>query len=54
MKKTYLAPEAKCFSFETEEILGISFTGNGGVLGEKNNADEKPATDFGETNIELF
>ena len=52
MKKTYFAPEASKISFETEEILEISFTGNGSILGEKNEADKNPADGFG--GIDLF
>ncbi len=52
MKKTYFAPNAESIAFETEEILGISFTGIAGVLEEKTEADKNPASDFG--NISLF
>ena len=52
MKKAYSAPSAELVSFETEEILGISFTGAGSVLEEKNLADGSPASDFGD--ISLF
>ena len=52
MKKTYNAPCAELTSFDTEEILDISFTGTGSVLEEKTEADKKPASDFG--NISLF
>ncbi len=52
MKKTYIAPSAESIALETEEILGISYTGNGSALDEKNEADKKPATEFGD--IDLF
>ena len=51
MKKTYIAPSAESVSFDTEEILGISFTGPG----NKPLVDKKPETpskDFG--NVSLF
>ena len=51
MKKTYFTPEAFKVSFETEEILEISFTGNGSILGEKNEADKSPADNFGGINL---
>ena len=50
MKKTYTAPSAELTLFETEEILGISFTGGGLLLDDKKPQD--PAKDFG--NISLF
>ena len=50
MKKTYIAPSAESVSFDTEEILNISFTGSGTVLDDKK--PEAPAKDFG--NISLF
>ena len=52
MKKTYTAPSAELTLFETEEILGISFTGSGSVLEEKTAADKAASSDFG--NISLF
>ena len=51
MKKTYTAPTAESVAFDTEEILSISFTGFGVVLEEKNEADKKPATDFGSVSL---
>jgi len=52
MKKTYQAPDASSIAFDTEEILNISFTGNGEVLGEKNMADLSPSDEFG--GIQIF
>ena len=54
MKKFYFAPEVSSISFETEEILGISFTGNSTVLGDSdtNKSSKNPATEFG--GIDLF
>ena len=54
MKKTYFAPEVLKVSFETEEILGISFTGNNSILidSDNNNSSKNPSTDFG--GIDLF
>lgn len=52
MKKTYVAPTAEITNFDTEEVLGISFTGTGTVLDEKNAADKTAASDFG--NVSLF
>ena len=51
MKKTYDAPSAKSIAFETEEILGISYTGSGTALEEKNPADKKPASEFGDVTL---
>ena len=35
MKKEYIRPEAEKISFQTEEVMTDSFTGNGGnVVGE--------------------
>lgn len=51
MRKTYTAPSAESVSFDTEEILDISFLGTG----FKPLVDKKPETpsnDFG--NITLF
>ena len=52
MKKTYIAPSAERIALETEEILGISFTGTGSILENKTDADKNPSTDFG--NVSLF
>ena len=52
MKKTYIAPSAERIALETEEILGISFTGTGSILENKTDADKTPSTDFG--NVSLF
>ena len=52
MRKTYTAPSAEKIALETEEILVISFTGTGSLIEEKNEADKKPAFNFG--SIELF
>ena len=52
LRKTYSSPKADSVSFDTEEVLGISFTGNGSVLEEKTDADKKPASDFG--NIDIY
>lgn len=54
MKKTYFAPEVSKISFETEEVLGLSFPGNGSILGDSddNQSSKNPATDFG--GITLF
>ena len=49
MKKTYEAPSAELTCFETEEILGISFTGSGPVLDDKK--PEAPAKDFGDVSL---
>ena len=51
MKKSYIAPSAESVSFDTEEILGISYTGTGGALKDKNNADKTPSSDFGKVNL---
>ena len=53
MKKTYFAPEVLKVSFETEEIMDFSFTGNGSILGDSDNnqASKNPATDFGGINL---
>ena len=52
MKKIYEAPSAELTSFDTEEILGISYTGNGSVLTEKTAADQAAAGSFGA--VDLF
>ena len=52
MKKTYLTPDASKIFFETEEILEISFTGNGSILDEKTEADKSAGDNFG--GIDLF
>ena len=54
MKKTYIAPSAERIALETEEILEISYTGIGTILGDsdKNPSSKNPATDFG--NVSLF
>ena len=52
MKKTYIAPSAERIALETEEILGISFTGTGSILENKTDADKTPSTDFG--NVSRF
>ena len=52
MKKTYIAPSAEHVALETEEILGISFTGTGSVLEEQTAADKAATSDFGK--IPLF
>ena len=54
MKKSYSAPEISSITFETEEILGISFTGNSTVLDDSdtNKSSKNPATNFG--GIDLF
>ncbi len=49
MKKTYMAPSAEKISFQTEEILGISFTGSGTVLDDKK--PSSPATEFGDVSL---
>lgn len=53
MKKIYEAPLAKTVSFETEEILGISFTGSGTILddSDSNASSKNPATDFGSVTL---
>lgn len=51
MKKIYSAPSAESVSFDTEDVLEISFTGTGvKPLDEKK--PENPAKDFG--NVSLF
>ena len=50
MKKTYEAPSAELTCFDTEEILGISFTGSGTIL-DPTEADKNPATDFGKVSL---
>ncbi len=52
MKKIYEAPSAELTCFDTEEILGISYTGNGSVLEEKTDADKSASGDFG--SVDLF
>lgn len=54
MKKTYFAPAAESVTFDTEEILNISFTGSGSVLDDSdtNKSSKNPSTDFG--NVSLF
>ena len=52
MKKIYVAPSAEHVAFDTEEILGISFTGNGSVLEEQTDADKAAQSGFGK--IPLF
>lgn len=52
MKKTYKAPSAESVSFDTEETLNISFTGNKVVLDDKKPTDS--ATEFGQVSIPLF
>jgi|GEM_PF-1508849 len=49
MKKTYCAPDLASVNFDTEEILNISFTGTGTVLGDSddNKSSKNPASDFG-------
>lgn len=54
MKKTYSAPSAEQIAFDTEEILGISFTGQGGVLKDQTKADQEASSDFGKLNVDLF
>lgn len=51
MKKTYEAPSAELTQFDTEDILGISYTGNGSVLDEKTKADKAAESDFGNVNL---
>ena len=51
MKKTYEAPSAELTRFDTEEILGISFTGSGSIL-DPTEADKYPSADFGK--VPLF
>lgn len=54
MKKTYTVPSAESVSFDTEDILGISFPGNSSILkdSDDNKSSKKPANDFG--NVSLF
>lgn len=52
MKKTYEAPSAELTRFDTEDILGISYTGNGGVLTDKTAADNAAQSNFGK--VDLF
>ena len=51
MKKTYTTPSAESVSFDTEDILDISFTnpGNKPLVDKK---PETPSKDFG--NVTLF
>ena len=53
MKKTYLTPAASKVSFETEEIMDFSFTGNSSILidSDNNNSSKNPSTDFGGINL---
>ena len=51
MKKTYIAPSAESVSFDTEEILGISYTGTGGAMKDKTNSDKAPSSEFGKVNL---
>ena len=49
MKKTYEAPYAELTRFETEDVLGISYTGTGTILVDKK--PEAPAKDFGSVSL---
>ena len=51
MKKTYEAPSAELTQFDTEDILGISYTGTGSVLEEKTQADAAAESNFGKVNL---
>ena len=52
--KNYSAPKISSISFETEEVLEISFTGNSAVLSDSDNnkSSKNPANNFG--GIDLF
>ena len=54
MKKTYIVPSAERVTFDTEDILDISFTGNSSILkdSDDNKSSKNPAKDFG--NVSLF
>ena len=52
MKKTYIAPTAESVAFDTEEILGISYTGTGSVLTDSDTNKSSATDKFG--GVSLF